>query len=62
MYQLGLVSADEILNLETYNELNFLATNQKYQNQTELKKEAEISRILNQWIDNKNEQTISNTS
>ena len=29
---MGSVSAAEILNLETYNELNFLATNQKYQN------------------------------
>ena len=42
---MGSVSAAEILNLETYDYVNFLATNQKYQ--TELKKEAEISRILN---------------
>jgi len=28
---MGLMSAAEILNLETYDELNFLATNQKYQ-------------------------------
>ena len=33
---MGSVSAAEILNLYAYNELNFLATNQKYQ--TELKK------------------------
>ena len=39
---MGSVSAAEILNLETYNKLNFLVTNQKYQT------EAEISRILNQ--------------
>jgi len=43
---MGSVSAAEILNLYAYNELNFLATNQKYQ--TESKREAEISRILNQ--------------
>ena len=46
---MGSVSASEILNLETYNKLNFLVTNQKYQT------EAEISRILNQWIDKKND-------
>ena len=35
LFFMGSVSAAEILNLETYNELNLLATNQKYQ--TELK-------------------------
>ena len=53
---MGSVSAAEILNLETYNKLNFLVTNQKYQT------EAEISRILNQWIDKKNVQTIYDTN
>ena len=50
---MGSVSAAEMLNLETYDELNFLPTTQKYQ------KEAEIGRILNQWKDKK---TISNTN
>ena len=43
---MGSVSAAE--NLETYNELNFPSTNQKYQ--TELKR-TEISRILNHLIE-----------
>ena len=43
---MGSVSAAEILHLETYNEINFI----------------EISRILNQWIDEKNVQTISTTN
>ena len=34
-------SAAEILNLETYDELNFLATNQKYQ--IELKKKQRLA-------------------
>ena len=34
-------SAAEILNLETYDELNFLATNQKYQ--TKLKKKKRLA-------------------
>ena len=38
---MGSVSAAEILNLETYNKLNFLATNQKYQ--TELKKKQRLA-------------------
>ena len=38
---MGSVSAAEILNLETYNELNFLAANQKYQ--TELKKQQRLA-------------------
>ena len=43
---MGSMSAAEILNLEPYDELNFLATNQKYQ--TEFKRSRDISRILNQ--------------
>ena len=38
---MGSVSAAEILNLYAYNELNFLATNQKYQ--TELKKKQRLA-------------------
>ena len=38
---MGSVLAAEILNLETYNKLNFLATNQKYQ--TELKKKQRLA-------------------
>ena len=50
---MGLVSAVEILNLETYDELNYIATNQKYQ--TELKKKQRLAEFwTNQQISNTN--------